>query len=165
MRHQRVMVIVVSAVTLTAILFVDAAVAKTSKISKAFVISGQVSGRLSEANHLDLCESGTIRVGKVYQSTLTLPAVKPLKGDWSIEIDARLGTTKFPAKYPTSVTLTSPTGPSEGPAWMAGGTPTPTGSGTLKLTKTGGSLNLVLPLPESMEATKAEEVVGSWSCP
>jgi len=164
MRHKRVMVIVVSAVALAAVVFVAAAVAKTSKASKAFVISGQVSGRLSAANRSDLCESGTIRVGKVYQATLTLPAIKPLKGDCTVEINARLGTTKFPAKYPTSVTLTSPTGPSEGPAWMAGGTPTPNGSGKLKLTKTGGSLNLVLPLPESMEATKAEKVIGSWSC-
>jgi hypothetical protein len=165
MRDQRVVVIVVTAVTAPAVVFVAAAVAKTSKASKALSFPARCTGRLSEANRLDLYEEGNPHSHRQGLSGHAYPARDQAAQRRLVHRDRRApGTTTFPARYPTGVALTSPRGPEAGPAWMAGGTRHPTGSGKLKFTKTGDSISLVLSLPESMEATKAEKVGGNWSC-
>jgi len=163
MKRKAMIAGIVSAAAAMAIICAGTASGKTSKNAKTFAISGQVTGHLSEANTSDLCASGVVPAGKEYETTLNLPAVKPLKGLWSIEIHAPLGTTRFPAASPTMVTLSAPSGVAayKGGIWIAGGK---NGAGTLKLKKTGGSINLVLP-PTSLAETRAEKVVGSWSCP
>jgi hypothetical protein len=139
--------------------------------SKAVAISGPVTGHLSTSKYVDICSVGVPErsSGDIYQSELTLPGVKPLKGNWSLEIDAPLGTTKFPAAYPISVTLTSPGATDVADIWTAGGSPTASGSGTLTLKKNGGSFDLVLAgtqhlVSGNLTTLASEKVVGSWSC-
>jgi len=139
--------------------------------SKAVAISGPVTGHLSTSNYADICSVGVPErsSGHIYQSELTLPGVKPLKGSWSLEINAPLGTTRFPAAYPISVTLTSPGATDVADIWMAGGSPTASGSGSLTLKKNGGSFNLVLPgtqhlVSGNLVTLASEKVIGSWNC-
>jgi hypothetical protein len=170
MASRQVVVGAIATVTATLFLFGAIGPAAASK-SKAVAISGPVTGHLSTSNYGDICALGVPEhsTGDIYQSQLTLPAVKPLKGNWSLEIDAPLGTTKFPAAYPTGVTLTSPGATDVADIWMAGGSPTASGSGTLTLKKNGGSFNLVLPgtqhlVSGNLTTLASEKLVGSWSC-
>ncbi len=164
--------VVGAVVTVTAMLplFGTIGPAAASK-SKAVAISGPVTGHLSTSKFADICSLGVPEhsSGDIYQSQLTLPGVKPLKGNWSLEIDAPLGTTKFPAAYPIGVTLTSPGVTDVADIWRAGGSPNASGSGTLMLKKNGGSFDLVLPgtqhlVSGNLVTLASEKVVGSWSC-
>jgi hypothetical protein len=170
MAGRRLVVGAVSIVTAILSLFGAIGPAAASSKSKAVAISGAVRGQLSTSNFGDLCSLGVPeKSGNVYEATLTLPGVKPLKGSWSLEIDAPLGTTKFPAAYPTGVTLTSPGANDVADIWRAGGSPTASGSGTLTLKKNGGSFDLVLPgtqhlVSGNLTTLASEKVVGSWNC-
>ncbi len=164
--------VVGAVVTVTAMLSLCRAMGPAAASqSKAVAISGPVTGHLSTSNYSDICSVGIPEhsSGDIYQSQLTLPGVKPLKGTWSLEIDAPLGTTKFPAAYPISVTLTSPGATDVADIWMAGGSSTASGSGKLTLKKNGGSFDLVLPgtqhlVSGNLTTLAPEKVVGSWSC-
>jgi hypothetical protein len=166
------LIVVGAVVTVTTMLSLFSAIGPAvASQSKAVAISGPVTGHLSTSNYSDICSLGVPgrSNGHIYQSQLTLPGVKPLKGSWSLEIDAPLGTTKFPAAYPISVTLTSPGATDVADIWMAGGSPTASGSGTLTLKKNGGSFDLVLPgtqhlVSGNLVTLASEKVVGSWSC-
>jgi hypothetical protein len=165
-------VIVGGVITITVLLSLVGAVGPaTASKSKPVAISGPITGHLSTSDYADVCSLGVPEhsTGDIYESQLTLPGVKPLKGTWSLEIDAPLGTTKFPAAYPISATLTSPGGTDVEDIWMAGGSPTASGSGSLTLKKNGGSFNLVLPgtqhlVSGNLVTLASEKVVGSWSC-
>ena len=96
--------------------------------------------------------------------------VQPTKATWALVLEAKVGQTPYPAVYPDELTL-SVTSPTETPlyTWSAGGSNTPTGSGSLTLAPKakGGSLNHMVLSPSQADPGSASGTVtitGKWSC-
>jgi hypothetical protein len=138
----------------------------------SFTVSGQVAGTLS-FNKAKSCQSDNaseaagLYTVRVY---LTDHNVQPTKATWALVLEAKVGQTPYPAVYPDELTLaaTSRTGaPLD--TWSAGGSNTPTGSGSLTLVRKaqGGSLTKMVLSPSQADPGSASGTVtitGKWAC-
>ncbi len=140
--------------------------------ASSFTVSGQVSGTLS-FNKAESCQSDNSTVGggrytvRVYLSDHN---IQPTKATWALILGAKVGQTSYPSVYPDELTLAvdSPSGmPLD--TWSAGGSNTPTGSGSLTLAPKakGGSLTNMVLSPSQADPGSASATVtitGKWSC-
>jgi hypothetical protein len=145
---------------------------KHKAVPSSFVISGQVTGVLS-FNKAQSCQADNSSVAagvytvRVY---LTDHNVPPTKATWALVLEAKAGQTPYPAVYPDELTLAvnSPSGtPLD--TWTAGGSNTPSGSGSLTLSPKakGGSLTKMVLSPSQADPGSASGTVtltGKWSC-
>jgi hypothetical protein len=145
---------------------------KHKAVASSFAISGQVTGTLS-FNKAKSCqadnasEAAGLYTVRVY---LTDHNVQPTKGTWALVLEAKVGQTPYPAVYPDELTLAvnSPSGtPLD--TWSAGGSNTPSGSGSLTLSPKakGGSLAKMVLSPSQADpgsASGAVTLTGKWSC-
>jgi hypothetical protein len=141
-------------------------------VASSFAISGQVTGTLS-FNKAKSCqadnasEAAGLYTVRVY---LTDHNVQPTKATWALVLEAKVGQTPYPAVYPDELTLAvnSPSGtPLD--TWSAGGSNTPSGSGSLTLSPKakGGSLAKMVLSPSQADpgsASGAVTLTGKWSC-
>jgi hypothetical protein len=145
---------------------------KHKAVASSFAISGQVAGMLS-FNKAKSCQADNASVAaglytvRVY---LTDHNVQPTKATWALVLEAKVGQTPYPAVYPDELTLAvnSPSGtPLD--TWSAGGSNTPSGSGSLTLSPKakGGSLTKMVLSPSQADpgsASGAVTLTGKWSC-
>lgn len=145
---------------------------KHKAVASSFAISGQVTGMLS-FNKAKSCQADNASVAaglytvRVY---LTDHNVQPTKATWALVLEAKVGQTPYPAVYPDELTLAvnSPSGtPLD--TWSAGGSNTPSGSGSLTLSPKakGGSLTKMVLSPSQADpgsASGAVTLTGKWSC-
>jgi hypothetical protein len=167
-----------TALALALVLAASGTAQASSKKSKhktaaaSFTISGQVKGTLS-FNKSESCQSDNASEAaglytlRVY---LTDHNVQPTKATWALVIEAKVGQTPYPAVYPDEVTLAA-TSPSAQPldTWSAGGSNTPSGSGSFTLAPKakGGSLTKMVLSPASADPGSASSTVtisGKWAC-
>ncbi len=145
---------------------------KHKAVTSSFTVSGQVNGTLS-FNKAESCEADNSSVAsglytvRVY---LTDHGVQPTKATWALVLEAKVGRTPYPAVYPDELTL-AVTSPTEKPldTWSAGGSNSPTGSGSLTLAPKakGGSLTNMVLSPSQADPGSASGTVtltGKWSC-
>ena len=145
---------------------------KHKAAAPSFTISGQVAGTLN-FNKVESCQADNSSVAaglytlRVYLTDRNVP---PTKATWALVLEAKVGQTPYPAAYPDEVTLTatSPTGPPLD-TWSAGGSNTPTGSGSLTLAPKakGGSLTKMVLSPSDADPGSASGTVtitGQWAC-
>jgi hypothetical protein len=145
---------------------------KHKATASSFTISGQVTGTLG-FNKTESCQADNSSVAagvytlRVY---LTDHNVKPTKATWALVIEAKVGQTPYPAVYPDEVTLAADS-PTEMPldTWSAGGSNTPTGSGsfTRAAKAKGGSLTNMVLSPSQADPGSASGTVtisGKWDC-
>jgi hypothetical protein len=145
---------------------------KHKAASSPFTVSGQVTGTLS-FNKAKSCQADNASVAaglytvRVY---LTDHNVQPTKATWALVLEAKVGQTPYPAVYPDEFTLAvnSPSGtPLD--TWSAGGSNTPSGSGSLTLAPKakGGSLTKMVLSPSQADPGSASGTVtisGKWAC-
>jgi hypothetical protein len=145
---------------------------KHKAVASSFTVSGQVTGTLS-FNKAESCraDNSSVAAGlytvRVY---LTDHNVRPTKAMWALVLEAKVGQTPYPAVYPDELTIAA-TSPSGAPldTWSAGGSNTPTGSGSLTLAPKakGGSLTNMVLSPSKADPGSASGTVtitGKWSC-
>jgi hypothetical protein len=145
---------------------------KHKAVASSFAISGQVTGMLS-FNKAKSCQADNASVAaglytvRVY---LTDHNVQPTKATWALILEAKVGQTSYPAAYPNELALlaVSPTRATLD-TWSAGGSSTPSGSGSLTLAPKakGGSLTKMVLSPSQADPGSASGTVtitGKWSC-
>jgi hypothetical protein len=140
--------------------------------ASSFTVSGQVTGTLS-FNKAESCQADNSRVAEGLYTVrvyLTDHNVQPTKAMWALVLEAKVGQTPYPAAYPDELALiaTSPTRASLD-TWSAGGSSTPSGSGSLTLAPKakGGSLTNMVLSPSQADPGSASATVtitGKWSC-
>ena len=145
---------------------------KHKAVASSFTVSGQVTGTLS-FNKAQSCQAdnSSVTAGlytvRVY---LTDHNVQPTKATWALVLEAKAGQTPYPAVYPDELTLAvnSPSGtPLD--TWSAGGSNTPSGSGSLTLASKAksGSLTKMVLSPSQADpgaASATVTITGKWSC-
>jgi hypothetical protein len=145
---------------------------KHKAAASSFTVSGQVAGTLG-FNQTESCQSDNASAAaglytlRVY---LTDRSVEPTKATWALVIEAKVGKTPYPAVYPDEVTLvaSSPSGPPLD-TWSAGGSNTPSGSGSMTLAAKakGGTLTKMVLSPSQSDPGSASSTVtisGKWAC-
>ncbi len=145
---------------------------KHKAVASSFTVSGQITGTLS-FNKSESCQADNSSVAaglytvRVYLSDHN---VQPTKATWALVLEAKVGKTPYPAVYPDELTL-SVTSPTETPlyTWSAGGSNTPSGSGSLTLAPKakGGSLTNMVLSPAQADPGSASGTVtitGKWAC-
>ncbi len=143
-----------------------------NKASSSFTVSGQVSGTLSFNKSMSCQADNASEAAGLYTLRVYLSGhnVQPAKATWALVIEAKVGQTPYPAVYPNEVTLAA-TSSSGAPlaTWSAGGSNTPSGSGSFTLAPKakGGSLNKMVLSPSQADPGSASGTVtitGKWSC-
>lgn len=146
--------------------------AKHKATTSSFTVSGQVTGTLS-FNKAESCQADNSSVAAGLYTVrlyLTDHNVQPTKATWALVLEAKVGQTPYPAVYPDELTLAvnSPSGtPLD--TWSAGGSNTPSGSGSLTLAPKakGGSLTKMVLSPSQADPGSASGTVtisGKWAC-
>jgi hypothetical protein len=145
---------------------------KHKAAASSFTVSGQVTGTLS-FNKAESCQSDNSTVaGGLYtvRVYLTDHNVQPTKATWALVLSAKVGQTPYPAAYPNELSLLA-VSPARAPldTWSAGGSSTPSGSGSLTLAPKakGGSLTNMVLSPSQADPGSASATVtitGKWSC-
>jgi hypothetical protein len=145
---------------------------KHKAVASSFTVSGQVTGTLS-FNKAESCQADNSSVaGGLYtiRVYLTDHNVQPTKATWALVLEAKVGQTSYPAAYPNELALlvVSPTRATLD-TWSAGGSSTPSGSGSLTLAPKakGGSLTKMVLSPSQADPGSASGTVtitGKWSC-
>ncbi len=140
---------------------------QASQARNTFVLSGQEKGTLT-LDTSKTCVAGNIgRIGGVttVRIFLTDLDIKPMNAVWFMLFEAKSSKIKFPAAAPMTMTLGSNGGAGNGTKeWLAGAT---RGAGTVTFGRgfDSGVLNVNLdPAPYLKSATRAEKIVGRWTC-
>jgi hypothetical protein len=139
--------------------------------ASSFTISGQVTGTLG-FNKAESCQADNASVAaglytlRIYLSDHN---VAPTKATWALVIEAKVGQTPYPAVYPNEVTLSATSGAAPLDTWSAGGSNTPSGSGSFTLAPKakGGSLTKMALSPSQADPGAASGTVtisGKWAC-
>ena len=142
------------------------------KAASSFTVSGQVTGTLS-FNKAESCQADNSSLARGLYTVrvyLTDQNVQPTKATWALVLEAKVGQTSYPAAYPDELALLA-VSPTRAPldTWSAGGSSTPSGSGSLTLAPKakGGSLTNMVLSPSQADPGSASATVtitGKWSC-
>ena len=164
LRGTFVVVLVISSVVL------PLSASEASVASNTFVLSGQEKGTLT-LDTSKTCVAGNIgRIGaittvRIFLTDLDIKPMNVVWFMWFMWFEAKSSKLKFPAAAPSAMTLGSNGGAGSGTKeWLAGAT---RGAGTVTFGRgfDSGVLNVNLdPAPYLKSATRAEKIVGRWSC-